>query len=81
MKFNPEVGKCYATINGVKIFVPHGVKYITINMNDVVFGWSEKPFISEGYWDCLVCPGYRLGTVDWDDENDNGKYKVYEVQY
>lgn len=79
MKFTPDFGRYFVIINDVKIPVPAGIEYVTINMNDVVCGWSARPFISEGYWDCLVCPGYRLGDIEWDDD-DVGKYQIYEVQ-
>ena len=78
MKFNKDVYKNHAVINGVKIYIPYGIRYITINMNGVVQAWADRPFISEGYWDCLVGPGYRLGTVDWED-GDQGHYHIHEV--
>lgn len=78
MKFKHDEYTSHAVLNGVKIFVPYGIKYITVNMHGVVQGWEELPFISEGYWDCLVCSGFRLGIVDWED-GDKGHYHVHEV--
>ena len=79
MKFTPDFGNYFVVINDVKIPVPAGVKFVTIHMSGVVYGWSERPYISEGYWNCKKCPGYRLGYVDWED-GDAGHYHIYEVQ-
>lgn len=80
MIFRSDESHHYVLINGVKITVPRGVKYVTINMYEVVQGWFERPYISEGSWDSDDGKSVRIGEVDF-SSNDTGHYNVYEVQY
>jgi|AGFT01.1.fsa_nt_gi hypothetical protein len=79
MIYRTDVSPYFVVINNVKIPVPRGVWYVTINMYGVVEGWSEHPYISEGCWNCNTSDSIRIGEVDFED-GDSGHYHVYEVQ-
>ena len=79
MKYTQDFGWTFVVINDVKIPVPAGILFVTINMSGIVLGWSERPYISEGSWYCKSCPGYRIGYVEWEDD-DTGRYNIYEVR-
>lgn len=79
MKFTSDFGRNFVIINNVKIPVPGGTKYVTIHMSGVLYGWTKRPYLSEGYWNCDENSGFRLGYVDW-EESDTGFYEIYEVQ-
>lgn len=80
MKFTQEFGSTFVIINNIKIQVPYGIQYVTISGNGILYGWQKHPYIKEGYWFSYEDSGIQLGYVDWNDENDTGKYSVYEVQ-
>jgi hypothetical protein len=67
-------------VNGEKIPVQRGMKYVTINMNSTVQGWFEKPYLWDGYWHAKDYEplGIRLGYVELDD-GDEWTY-TFEVQ-
>lgn len=71
MKFHHEAGSKKVVLNGIDIVVPSGVKYVTINMNDVVQGWTDEPYVSEGRWYSHDCTPIRLGWVEFEFGDDH----------
>lgn len=70
MKFHHEVGSRSVVLNGVHIPVPRGVKYVTVNKNDVVQGWFDEPFTVDGRWHCHDCIAIRIGVVEFEFGDD-----------
>ena len=79
MKFYPEGASKKITLNGVDIPVPRGVKYVTINMNEVVQGWTCKPYLDLGFWSSDECSPIRIGEVDY-EFGDDKPWDAIEVQ-
>lgn len=71
MEFYPESGSKKVVLNDVDIRVPRGINYVTVNMNDVVQGWTHKPYVSEGYWLSSECQPVRLGWVEFSFGDDH----------
>lgn len=70
MKYHAETGSKKVVLNDVDIPVPRGINYVTVNMNDVVQGWIDKPYLYDGYWRCDSCQPVRLGWIEFSFGDD-----------
>lgn len=70
MKFYHEFGSNSVVLNDVHIPVPRGVKYVTVNKNDIVQGWSDEPYTQDGRWYCHDCIPIRIGWVEFEFGDD-----------
>lgn len=80
MKFTQDFGRYFVIINNVKIPVPAGIIYVTIDINCNLEGWITHPYISDGYWKGHETCGLLLGSVELEEDDESGKFDIYEVQ-